>query len=238
MAKFKIADIEESLPEGWSVLSENYVNMDTEMEFECPEHHRVLSTWRRMRKNTECPVCNRNAFKVNEAVIVPKQKGKSRVLALDQASHNTGWAIYDGKDLIKYGMYSAPETDELSRYLEIRNWLISMINNWKPDIIGIEGIQYEQYMGVTTFQTLARLQGIIMVTCAEGGVECKVCHTNTWRSHCGVKGRSRADKKKSMQLLIKQWFDISVNDDMADAIGIGKYVADNHYKKTEIVNWE
>lgn len=41
-----------------------------------------------------------------------------------------------------------------------------------------------------------------------------------------------------MQNLVKKWFDISVSDDCADAIGIGKYVAERHQKKTEIVSWE
>jgi hypothetical protein len=41
-----------------------------------------------------------------------------------------------------------------------------------------------------------------------------------------------------MQLLVKQWFDVTVSDDCADAIGIGKYVSDNYVKQTEIINWE
>lgn len=53
-------------------------------------------------------------------------------------------------------------------------------------------------MGVTTFQTLARLQGILMDTCFELKINYKICPTNTWRAHHEVKGRSRADKKKSM----------------------------------------
>lgn len=113
-----------------------------------------------------------------------------------------------------------------------------MIENWKPDLIGIEGIQYEQNFGVTTFQALARLQGVVMETCYEAGIPFKVCATNTWRAHCGVKGRTRSDKKASMQKLIKDWFDVSVSDDCADAIGIGKYVAEGHQKRTEVVSWE
>ena len=49
----------------------------------------------------------------------------------------------------------------------------------------------------------------------------KVCPTNTWRSHCGVKGKTRVDKKRSMQNIVKKEFDVSVSDDEADAIGIG-----------------
>ena len=34
-----------------------------------------------------------------------------------------------------------------------------------------------------------------------------------------------------MQLIAKTWFDISVSEDEADAIGIGKYASDNFTKK-------
>lgn len=113
-----------------------------------------------------------------------------------------------------------------------------MIQNWQPDLVGIEGIQYQQNMGVTTFQTLARLQGILIETCIQAKTAFQICPTNTWRAHCEVKGQSRADKKRSMQLLVKKWFDVSVTDDCADAIGIGKFVAETHSQQIEIINWE
>ena len=116
-----------------------------------------------------------------------------------------------------------------------------MIENWKPDYIGIEGIQLqenseERKMGVTVFETLARLQGILMETAYEYKIPFKICPTNTWRNHCQVKGRYRADKKRSMQLIAKKEYDITVSDDEADAIGIGKYAAS--LNKIEVVNWE
>ena len=115
---------------------------------------------------------------------------------------------------------------------------MSMIENWQCDIIGIEGIQYQEKMGVTTFQTLARLQGILIDLCIELNIPYVICPTNTWRAHCGVKGVKRIDKKRSMQLLVKKWYDVSVSDDIADAVGIGKYVSDTNQQKTKIVNWE
>ena len=66
----------------------------------------------------------------------------------------------------------------------------------------------------------------------------KICPTATWRSHCGVKGRSRVDKKRSMKELVKKWFDVQITDDEADAIGIGKYLSDTSSPVVEIINWE
>ena len=79
-------------------------------------------------------------------------------------------------------------------------------------------------MGVTVFETLARLQGVLMVTCYEQKVNFRLCPTNTWRHACGVKGKARADKKRSMQALVKEWYGLNVTDDIADAIGIGYYL--------------
>lgn len=239
MSKITLDLIEQELAkDGWEVLSTEYKNLSTEMKFKCPEGHVVFSTWDKLRKKRDCPVCKQNVLKENKPVIIEKKKNVIRTLALDQASHKTGWAILDGTQLIKYGKFEANATDEIGRFHEVKVWLISMIENWKPDQIGIEGIQYQQNMGITTFQTLARLQGILLDLCYEMGIQYKICPTNTWRAHCGVKGVQRNDRKRSMQLLVKKWFDVSVTDDEADAIGIGKYVAENTHSQIEIVNWE
>lgn len=222
----------------WKVVSTQYDNLDTQMEFLCNEGHKVYSTWRHLRAKFECPICKQNKYNINKDIIKPKKRGINRVLALDQASHKTGYAIFDGIDLIHFGLFETTEQDEVARFLEVKNWLLSMVELWSPDIIGIEGIQYQQNMGVTTFQTLARLQGILMCQSLELKIPYVVCPTNTWRAHCQVKGKARSDKKRSMQLLVKQWFDVSVIDDIADAIGIGKYVADTNQQKHEIINWE
>ena len=239
MARITLEEIAQELAQdNWKVVSTDYQNLDTEMEFLCSEGHKVFAPWKKIRTKRECPVCKQNKFKENKPIIIEKKKSENRVLALDQATHLTGWSIFDGTQLTKFGVYEVKTEDEVERFHEVKEWLISMIENWKPDIIGLEGLQYQQNFGVTTFQTLARLQGILMDLCFEKKIPCKVCMTNTWRAHCGVIGRTRADKKKSMQLLVKDWFDISVTDDAADAIGIGKYVADTHKKQTEIISWE
>ena len=239
MARIKIETIAEELaPDGWKVLSTEYQNLDTEMEFMCAEGHKVYAPWKKIRTKRECPVCKQNQFKLNQNVIKPKVKGENRVLALDQASRVTGYSIFDGNTLVHYGTFETTDEEEGKRCHEVRVWLMSMIENWQCDLIGIEGIQFQEKMGVTTFQTLARLQGILIDLCIELNIPYVICPTNTWRAHCGVKGRARADKKRSMQLLVKEWYDVSVSDDIADAVGIGKYVSDTHQKKTEIINWE
>lgn len=239
MAKITLEQIVQELePDQWKVISTSYSNLNEQMEFKCPEGHSVYTSWGKLRTRRECPICKANKFKDIKPLILEKNKSVNRTLALDQASHLCGYAIYDDKKLVLYGVFETKTQNEDTRIHEVREWLISMIDSYKPDIIGIEGIQYQQQIGVTTFQALARLQGVLIEECVSQGLLYEVCPTNTWRAYCGVKGQTRSDKKKSMQNLVKKWFDISVSDDCADAIGIGKYVAERHQKKTEIVSWE
>lgn len=237
--KIGIESIKEQLePLGWKVISTEYKNLDTEMEFQCDEGHSVHSTWKKLRNRIECPICKQNIYKIEDKPI-PKKNG-IRVLALDQATHNTGWAIFDDKQLVQCGVAKTKGMEEIDRLKEIRDWFVSMINQWKPDYIGIEGIQYQanQNSSVTTFQVLARLQGVLMITAKDFEMPLKICPTNTWRAHCGVKGRARTDKKNSMKKLIKDWFDMNVSDDIADAIGIGKYMSETIAPMIQVENWE
>ena len=125
-----------------------------------------------------------------------------------------------------------------------------MIETWRPDHIGLEDIQlqnfskddsefsYKNGVGIQTYKILAHLQGILMETCYELDMTYTICPPATWRAYCGVKGKSKSDKKKSMQIIVKNLFDISVTNDEADAIGIGKYIADSYNPKPSIISWE
>lgn len=243
MSKISLLDIKRTLEEQhWTVLSDTYTNLQTQMSFKCPEGHSVYTSWGKLRNKIECPVCKANKAP-NELIDYPKSVGARRIIALDQASHITGYAIFDDGKLIHYGTFKTTMSDEIARCAQIKYWLISLIHSLKPDFIGLEGIQYQdeasgQKMGITVFQTLARLQGILMETCYTEKVPYKICPTNTWRHECGVKGKSRVDRKRSMQLLVKQWYDVTVSDDEADAIGIGRHLVTFVQKNTEMTNWE
>ena len=243
MARITLEQIQEAAATvQWTVVSDTYQNLNTEMHFKCSEGHDVYATWKALRDKFECPISRRNErFETKE--VKAKPTNTTRTLALDQASHVTGYAVFDNTTLVSTGTFTAKGRDEVDRILEIKYWLISMIDAWRPDHIGLEGIQFQEdgggkAMGVTVFETLAHLQGVLMALCRENEIKCTVCPTNTWRHACNVKGRTRADKKRSMQLKIKEWYGISVTDDIADAIGIGYYLSHQIENRTKVVNWE
>ena len=243
MSKIKIEDIRKAaIDNGWELISTEYKNLSTELTFICNEGHEINIPYKKVRDKWECPLCKANKYYNFSEEVRPKSKGVQRAIGLDQATHITGYSIFDNEELVYAGTFEATAEDEIARDVQIQNWLIQLIHNWKPDIVGLEGIQLQQFndkmVGVTTYQTLARLQGILMATCYDLKVDYMICPPATWRNHSGVKGRSRADKKRSMQNKIKEWFDITVSDDVADAIGIGKYINETHKKKVEVFNWE
>lgn len=214
------------------------------MVFLCSENHEVRGSWRQFRNKKNCPICELNPYKTMDNTIQTKKANSKRILGLDQATKVTGYSIFEDGKLIKYGTFSVQGDDTMVRNIELRNWMISIIKSWQIDAVGIEGIQFQTNVsggarvGVTTFEALARLQGVLMAALEDLQIPYKVCHTQTWRSYCKVKGRSRTDKKRSMQLIIKNQYDVSVSEDEADAIGIGKFMNETFQVAGEYESWE
>ena len=239
MARISIDEIKKELEsDGWKLISTVYKNLDSNLEYKCKEGHTVIAPWKKIRENHICPSCMRERLKTQDYKY-KKKKEDYRILAIDQATHTSGYAIFNNKNLIDFGSFTTDETkNDIERSVQVKQWMISLIDQYQIDFVGLEGIQYQTQAGVTTFETLARLQGILAAACVEDKINYKIAHTAVWRESCGVKGKSRPDKKRSMQRLVKEWFGINASEDECDAIGIGKYFCDNQMPKIEIVDWE
>ena len=232
MAKYNLEQLkEEYQAAGWSLKAEKYENLSTLMECVCPEGHTCYLTYERWRKNKSCPQCAASALKktkVNE--VLPKSKGVVRTLVLDQATETTGWAVFDNDKLVQSGVFTVPRFDTEIRINKMKHWFIDMCEAWRADRIVLEDIQLQNFgggnmntIGVTTFKTLAHLQGVLIDICVERDLPVKLAHTGTWRTYNDIKGKSRADKKKSAQLIVKEIYNREVSQDEADAICIGRY---------------
>lgn len=239
MGRISIDEIRSNLSaDGWTLVSEKYINLDSNLEYKCNKGHVVVAPWKTIRKDRICPTCMRERLKVSDVKEKKKKKGDFRILALDQATHYTGYAIFNNRNLIDYGTFVATGDNEIARCAQIKQWMISLIEQYQIDFVGLEQIQLNVEKSAPTFEALAHLQGILMLTCYEEKIPCKAAHVKTWRAHCGVKGQTRPDVKRSMQLIVKKWFGIMPTDDEADSIGIGKYFSDIMAPKVEIIDWE
>lgn len=244
--RIKYEDIRDAASfHGWTLISKEYKNLKTEMEFSCPEGHIVYTTWGKLRDNFNCLTCAEAKKNSENIEIKPKSKGKTRILSIDDATAISGWAIYDDKELVAYGKLELTQKDTVERISKVRQWLINMIENWKPNRIAIEDIQLQKFTGktghseaaVTTYKVLAQLQGALLVTCFEKNIPCSVIHTATWRSHCNIKAKSRADQKRAAQLYVKNKFNKDVTQDEADAICIGSYMVEKYIKNNEMIEF-
>lgn len=246
-SKIKIEDIQlEAKQKGWKLISTQYKNMDTVLEFECDEGHSVFLPYKTFRKGADCPSCRKNPNKVQTDRVAPKQKGKMRILAIDQATKNSGWAVFDGKKLTSYGAYSASGNGADGRISNTRQWLESMVENWRPDKVYIEDIQLQNFAqkgnnaqgdNVLTYKILAQLQGVIINLLFDKKVDFEVVHVSSWRKHNNILGRTRTDQKTSARNRVKSWFEISVTEDEADAICIGIYATDKSGQDNMMISW-
>lgn len=215
--------------------SVTYKNLDTQLEFICPNNHTVYQNWRTVRKWLEkgeckCPTCiedqklqrKQEAEKAISSEHIPLKKSK-RVLGLDQATHVTGYCIIEGGTILKIGTFKTNSNlDEIQRSNQIKYWMLSLIVNWKIDYVVIEGVQLE-HNNPQTLITLARLQGILMSSLTKHNIKYNVAAVATWREYNKVKGATRSDRKVYMQNLIKDQYSIMLTDDECDAVGIARY---------------
>jgi len=72
-------------------------------------------TWAVARDKRICPTCQKNQYKQINTNVLPKPKNTTRLLALDQATHLSGWSIYDGTQLVKFGTFETTLNEEIER---------------------------------------------------------------------------------------------------------------------------
>lgn len=238
-SRLKFDDIKTNIEKnGWHLISEEYTNLKTDLQVECPEGHDCFVSYDKWRRGFECPVCKKNKYYKTDNIAV--KKTGYRILAFDQASITSGWAVFDNDQLVKYGKWTSEGTHSTERIAKTKYWFISMVENWKPDQVILEDIQLQKFgengEAVLTFKKLAHLQGVLKNYCYENQIPYSIVPSTTWRAFSEIKGRARQDKKKNAQLKVKRFYDISVTQDEADAILIGRWGAHQH-KSSEIIEF-
>lgn len=249
MSRLNIVDIRKEIEDqGWKLISEEYKNLDTELELKCSKGHIVFLSLKKFRRKIVCPTCNEGGLQGILSDATPEKKAKNtiRVLALDDATSTTGWAIFDNEKLISYGHFTIDKENAIERISIMRQWLLNMIIKWEPDKIGVEDIQLQKFRdgnggdryAVTTYKVLAQLQGVILEALFSNKKDALVIHSQTWKAYCKITAKSRNDQKRSAQLKIKDWYGLNVTQDEADAICMGKFLSEKYIRNNEMVSWE
>lgn len=224
---------------GFEYENGEYKNLDSMLVVKCKEGHKVMFSLKQIRTGKcQCPVCLEydDIEEKEKEILTPTKKKERRVLALDQATEKTGYAIFEGDELINYGIKHITNKDIGLRIAELRQWMVSMTKQWKIDEIGLENIYYSG--NPQTLIALGRLLGALESTCLDVLKKpAIIVAPATWRSHCEIKGKKRAAQKENAQTYIKNKYGISVSQDAADAICLGNCVV--HQTRFEgLLKWE
>ena len=155
----------------------------------------------------------------------------SRLLALDQASKVTGWAIFEDGELKSYGKISLDDPNIDTRLVQLRQNIWVLIESENINEVVFEDIQQQNNVAnnVQTFKVLAEVYGVVSELLQELQIPHSTVLAASWKSTLGIKGRTRAEQKKNAQLYVEQNYNIHVIQDIADAVCIGTH----HIKKNK-----
>ena len=153
-----------------------------------------------------------------------------KVLALDQSTRVTGWAVFADSALQEYGKFDAENAgaDIGKRLTYIREKVKALIDKYDIQKILIEEIQLQNTVGnnVVTYKKLAYVQAVLIQMFDELNLPYEIIASSSWKSTLSIKGRARAEQKKNAQIYVNTIYGIKATQDECDAICIG-----THYTK-------
>lgn len=148
-----------------------------------------------------------------------------KVLALDQGTLISGFAYFNGTNLVKHGVITANKSDEYWIRLQyMRNKIERLIKTHKPDYVVIEGITMQRDQQTTI--KLGQLQGVIMGAAFSNNIPVDILLPTHWRKLNGFKqggGVKRAELKQQAFDMVQDCYHLNPvpTEDEAEAIAIG-----------------
>ena len=145
-----------------------------------------------------------------------------KLLALDQSSHCTGFAVFEDSKLIDKGKFDLKSEDLGERLYDYRQTIIKLIDQYDINKVAFEDIQMQnQINNVSTYKILAEIFGITQELLYELKVPYQIVSSNTWKSKLEIKGKQRAEQKRNAQAWVLNTYELKCTQDEADAICLG-----------------
>lgn len=149
------------------------------------------------------------------------------LIAIDASTKSSGIAIYKHDKLQKYDCIKATSSDLFNR-IKVMVKAIGQYLTENPDIdhLILQQVRQDGFTNIKTYKALMYLQGCIMLLVHQSfkHVIVQFVYPSQWRKVCQIKqgrGIKRDVQKRNDINWVKKIFNIEVNDDIADAIGIG-----------------
>lgn len=149
-----------------------------------------------------------------------------KTLSLDLSSKSSGWSVFDEKELHKYGCITSASTDLIKRIHIMTDNIQELIKKYNINKVVVEEVRPEMgTQNIKTHRALMWLQAAVAIMLHdEYKMELEYIYPSEWRKICGIKtgsGIRRETLKQRDIEFVKNKFNLDVNDDIADAIGIG-----------------
>lgn len=166
------------------------------------------------------------------------------ILSIDASTKSTGIALFNDTKLEKYECITASSNDVINRIQKITNSIQKYLTEYQIDKVILEEVRpitdSNRGQNVQTHRVLMWMQAAInfMVHDISPKTKVEYVYPSEWRSKCGIKngrGVLRAKEKQYDIDFVQQMYGIVVNDDIADAIGIGHAYVNNMQNE---INWE
>lgn len=166
------------------------------------------------------------------------------ILSVDASSKSSGWALYEENQLLSHGCITSSSTDLFKRIHKMVDSIDEIITNNNVSKLILEEVRPEDIGGRTntnTHRALMWLQGAIamMIHDKHSKVTIEYLYPSEWRKCCKIKtgrGVVRETVKQRDIRFVQEQFGFTVNDDEADAIGIG-YAFLHPVEQEEIIIW-
>lgn len=146
------------------------------------------------------------------------------ILSIDASTHSTGIAVFEEKNLIEYKCITSSSTDLIKRIKIMIEGIANILKEYNISEIIIEEIRFDN-KNPKVMKALSWLQAGIVFYLYENYPNIKITYVypNEWRKKCNIKtGKiKREEQKKESIRLVKELFNLEVNDDISEAILIG-----------------
>lgn len=157
-----------------------------------------------------------------------------KIMGVDASSKSFGYSIFEDKQLISYGCLTASSTDLIKRINKILKEFKEILSNNKDiEIIYMEEVIPTLGKNNKTYKALMWLQGAVAILVHDNfpNMQIEYIYPSEWRSDCSIKtgkGITRGQLKQEDIAFVKKQYNIDVNDDIADAIGIAHAQLNNY----------
>lgn len=150
----------------------------------------------------------------------------SKLLALDQSSRITGWAVFDNNQLEAYGKIVYDSSTPIEERLHgLRERVKNLIDKYQIEEVILEDIQLQNNVinNVQTFKTLAEVYGVLSELCVELKLPQSAVLASAWKHTLGIKGANRSEQKRNVQEWVLNTYSRKATQDECDAIAIGTH---------------